>query len=73
MSLVTYTIDENVAIVTLNDGENRFNPDFLTALLAAMDKVEHESEALTMVVTSAHEKFFQRHRPGMACSGHPEK
>jgi len=58
MSLVEYTIDESVAIVTLNDGENRFNPDFLTAFLNVLDEVEKEPRALTTVVTSAHEKIF---------------
>lgn len=58
MPLVEYTIDENVAIVTLNDGENRFNPDFLTAFLAVLDQIENDTGALTVVVTSAHEKIF---------------
>lgn len=58
MPLVEYTIDENVAIITLNDGENRFNPDFLTAFLGILDQVEKDTEALTVVVTSAHEKIF---------------
>jgi len=58
MSRVEYNIDETVAIVTLNDGENRFNPDFLTAFLDILDQVENDTEALTLVVTSAHEKIF---------------
>lgn len=58
MSLVEYTIDESVAIVTLNDGENRFNPDFLDAFLNVLDEVEKDTEALTLVVTSSHEKIF---------------
>ncbi|MCP3951051.1 MAG: enoyl-CoA hydratase/isomerase family protein [Desulfobacterales bacterium] len=58
MSPVEYTIDENVAIVTLNDGENRFNPDFLTAFLGVLDEIEQDTEALTIVVTSSHEKIF---------------
>ncbi len=58
MSLVEYSIDESVAIVTLNDGENRFNPDFLAAFLNALDEIEQDTEALTLVVTSSHEKIF---------------
>ena len=58
MSQVEYTIDESVAIVTLNDGENRFNPDFLTAFLDVLDEIEKNTEALTLVVTSSHEKIF---------------
>lgn len=58
MSQVEYTIDESVAIVTLNDGENRFNPDFLTAFLDVLDEIEKDTEALTLIVTSSHEKIF---------------
>jgi len=58
MSLVEYNVDETVAVVTLNDGENRFNPDFLSAFLDTLDQVENDTEAATLVVTSAHEKIF---------------
>lgn len=58
MSLVEYTIDESVAIVTLNDGENRFNPDFLAAFLNVLDEIEQDTEARTLVVTASHEKIF---------------
>jgi enoyl-CoA hydratase/carnithine racemase len=58
MSLVEYKIDETVAIVTLNDGENRFNPDFLDAFIGVLDDIEANTEALTLVVTSAHDKIF---------------
>ena len=58
MSLVEYKIDETVAVVTLNDGENRFNPDFLSAFLGVLDEIERDTDALTLVVTSAHEKIF---------------
>ena len=58
MPLVEYKLDENVAVVTLNDGENRFNPDFLTAFLGVLDEVENDTQALTLVVTSGHEKIF---------------
>lgn len=58
MALVEYTLDENVAILTLNSGENRFNPDFIKAYLDVLDKVENETRALTLVVTSAHDKIF---------------
>ena len=50
MSQVEYALDENVAVVTLNNDENRFNPDFLTACLDVLDEVENETKALTLVV-----------------------
>ena len=58
MAMVEYEVDGNVAIVTLNDGENRFNPDFLGAFLDVLDAVEKETEAVTMIVKSSHEKIF---------------
>lgn len=58
MALLDVTIDESVAVVTMNDGENRFNPEFLGAFLETLDDVEQNSEASTLVVTSAHEKIF---------------
>ena len=58
MSLVEYAIDENVAIVTFNDGENRFNPKFLDAVLSVLDDIEKNTEANALVVKSAHEKIF---------------
>ena len=58
MSQVEYALDENVAVVTLNNDENRFNPDFLTACLDVLNEVEHETNALTLVVKSSHEKIF---------------
>ena len=58
MSLIDYTLDESVAIITMNSGENRFNPDFIDAFLNILDTIENETEAKTIIVTSAHEKIF---------------
>jgi Delta3-Delta2-enoyl-CoA isomerase len=58
MELVPYRIDEHVAVVTLNSGENRFNPTFMTALTQTLDTIEADTEATTLVVHSAHEKIF---------------
>lgn len=58
MARVDYTLDAHVAIVSLNDGENRFNPTFLDAFLGVLDQVEAETDARTLVVRSSHEKIF---------------
>jgi Delta3-Delta2-enoyl-CoA isomerase len=58
MTKVTYTVSEHVATMTLNDGENRFNPDFLNACLGVLDEIENTTDATTLVVTAAHEKIF---------------
>jgi enoyl-CoA hydratase/carnithine racemase len=51
-------MDDQVAVVTLNEGENRFNPAFLSQVMQALDRVENETEANVLVVNSAHDKIF---------------
>jgi enoyl-CoA hydratase/carnithine racemase len=58
MTLVKYAVNAHVATITLNDGENRFNPDFINAYLGVLDEIERATDATTLVVTSAHEKIF---------------
>lgn len=58
MALVDFQVDGHVALVNLNDGENRFNPPFLESFLQVMDQIENDTEATTMVVRSSHEKIF---------------
>jgi enoyl-CoA hydratase/carnithine racemase len=58
MARVAYGIDEHVATLTLSDGENRFNPDFLTAFIDVLDEIEADTAATTLVVTASHEKIF---------------
>jgi len=58
MGLVDYTLDEHVAIVTLNSGENRFNPTFLDAFLNQLEQIEEQTDAQALVVRTAHEKIF---------------
>jgi enoyl-CoA hydratase/carnithine racemase len=55
---VEIKLEDNVAIVTLDEGENRLNLDFLTKFLEALDHVEKHTDANVLVVRSAHEKIF---------------
>lgn len=58
MTSFQYDLDEDVAIITMNNGENCFNPNFLKGFFKVLDQVEKESRAKTLVVRSAHEKIF---------------
>ena len=58
MTMFEYTVDEKVAIITMNSGENRFNPDFLKAFLETLDEIEHQTGALTLVINASHEKIY---------------
>ena len=58
MTKIDHQLQEHIAVVTFNDGENRFNPPFLESLLGVLDHIENQSEATTLVLTAAHEKIF---------------
>jgi enoyl-CoA hydratase/carnithine racemase len=58
MGLVDYTVEEHVALITLDSGENRFNPVFLDAMLSVLDDIQTRTAATTAIVRSAHPKIF---------------
>lgn len=58
MEIVDYTLDDHVAIVTMNSKDNRFNLTFMKAFMDVLDKIENETKAGAIVVRSAHEKIW---------------
>ena len=58
MEMIDYTLDEHVAIVTMNNEDNRINPPFMHAFMDILDTLEKQTVARTLVVTSSHEKIF---------------
>ncbi len=56
--MYNYTIDGNVAILTMSNGENRFNIDTLKAFRKALDEIEAESQVNAMVTNSADTKVW---------------
>jgi len=58
MAAIEFELDGRVAIVRMNDGENRFNQRFLEAFLKVLDQIEADTDANALVVTSSHEKIF---------------
>jgi enoyl-CoA hydratase/carnithine racemase len=43
MAAMEYELDEHVAILTMNSGENRFNFDFYDAILQVFDEIENNT------------------------------
>ena len=58
MGLIEYRLDENVAVVTMNSGENRFTYDFLKAFMDLLAEIEQQTRATVLLVYSAHEKIW---------------
>ncbi|MEA3470655.1 MAG: enoyl-CoA hydratase/isomerase family protein, partial [Thermodesulfobacteriota bacterium] len=56
MSIVEWKKDETVAIMILNNGENRHNPDFVNAVLEAFDEIEKDDSIYSVVMTSSDPK-----------------
>lgn len=57
MANFDYTIDEHIAILTMDAGENRFNFPFFKAFHEVLDDIE-KTEASVLVATSSHEKIW---------------
>ncbi len=51
-------MEGQVAVVTLNEGENRLNQDFLEKFINALDEVEKKTDANVLVVRGADAKIF---------------
>lgn len=51
-------LDEMVAIVTMDEDDNKLNAGMVSALLEMLNAVEEETEAQTLVVKSAHSHIW---------------
>lgn len=58
MDGIDCALEGETAVITLNRGENRFNPELLQSFFQVLDDVENNTEASTLVVKSADEKIF---------------
>ena len=56
MSCVIWEKIDTVGLITLNQGENRYNPAFLSAMTAALDAIEREEEICSVVIVSSDPK-----------------
>lgn len=60
MSIVKWGKDENVAILTMTNGENRQNLDFARAMNKAIDEIIADETVQSLVLTSSDEKNFSQ-------------
>jgi enoyl-CoA hydratase/carnithine racemase len=58
MGMYEYVVDDHVAVLTMNNGENRFNLDSLKAFSAVLDEIEANSKVNALVTTSSHDKIW---------------
>jgi enoyl-CoA hydratase/carnithine racemase len=56
---ITLTKENNtVALVTMDSGENRANPEFMSGMLAVLDEIEADESFKAVVLCSKHDKFW---------------
>ncbi|HRW12367.1 MAG TPA: enoyl-CoA hydratase/isomerase family protein [Syntrophomonas sp.] len=58
MAMVEWTKDGTVAIMTLNNGENRHNPVWCEAVLSTYEEIMADPEICSLVLTSSDPKNF---------------
>lgn len=58
MQTISITYDGDVAILTMQNGENRHNPQFAQEMLTALDSVVEKEAVKALVITSNDEKSF---------------
>ena len=50
MPIMSWKREGTVAVLTLENGENRHNPDFVEAFLAALEAIEADAGAKSLVI-----------------------
>ena len=60
MALVKWEKDETVAILTMDNGENRHNLDFANQMMDALDEIIKDTSIHSLVLTSSDAKNFSQ-------------
>ncbi|MCK9230512.1 MAG: enoyl-CoA hydratase/isomerase family protein [Syntrophales bacterium] len=58
MERVTWILNENTAILTMNSGENRLNLPFFDDMFKALDDIENTTDATALVIASSDSKIW---------------
>ncbi len=60
MSCIKWQPVETVGVITMNNGENRHNPEFIESILSAFDEIEGDSGISSVIITSADPKNWSQ-------------
>jgi enoyl-CoA hydratase/carnithine racemase len=60
MSIIEWKKVETVGIITMNNGENRHNPDFIRAILTAFDEIEGDPAISSVIIASSDPKNWSQ-------------
>lgn len=60
MQAVKWDKDENIAVITMNNGENRHNPDYARGMLAALNEIESDKTITAVVIRSSDPKSWSQ-------------
>jgi Delta3-Delta2-enoyl-CoA isomerase len=60
MSIIDLSRDDTVAVISMNNGENRHNLDFANRMLEVLDQVKKDTSVTAVVLTSGDAKNFSQ-------------
>jgi enoyl-CoA hydratase/carnithine racemase len=60
MPVIEWKKEDGVAVLVMNNGENRHNPEFVSAMLNAFDEIEQDQTVTAVVITSSDEKNWSQ-------------
>jgi enoyl-CoA hydratase/carnithine racemase len=58
--IIEWEKEDTIAMITLNNGENRHNPQFIRAILDALAEIEKDESIYAVVITSSDEKSWSQ-------------
>ena len=60
MSVIEWKKVETVGVITMNNGENRHNPEFIRAILTAFDEIEGDPTISSVIIDSSDPKNWSQ-------------
>ena len=58
MAKLEFKLEDGVAIITMDEDDNRLNLGMCASLMEMLDEIEKDTEAVTLVVTSGHDRIW---------------